>query len=251
VVLALTTFAIGVVIGFIGAGGAGVLVAVLSSVFHLQSHEAIGTAIATMCFLTLSGTISHFREGNIAPKLGFTVGFAGVVGAIIGASIGQQLSDNTLRLCSGLALWFLAALVWVRTQFVRVPVGSETIDQPESYPSPLPQSVGLGLSGGLASSLFGVGMAPFLQLGYLTIFKLPLRITVGTTMLTLIFISASGATVLATSGDVSVHHLIGAVIGMSGGSYFGAKYTRRAPKWLLRFALVAVPFIAGSLILFL
>jgi uncharacterized membrane protein YfcA len=245
-----TTFAIGVVIGFIGAGGAGILVAVLSSVFHMQSHEAIGTAIATMCFLTVSGSISHFREGNLAPRLGFTVGIAGVIGAIIGASIGQQLSDHTLRLSSGLALWGLSAMVWARTQFVRVPPPKpETVEEEISYPAPLPQSIGLGLSGGLASSLFGVGMSPFLQLGYLTVFKLPLRVTVGTTMLTLIFISASGATVLASSGDVSVHHLIGSVIGMSTGSYLGAKFTRKAPKWLLRFALVAVPFFAGTLIL--
>jgi uncharacterized membrane protein YfcA len=66
-----------------------------------------------------------------------------------------------------------------------------------------------------------------------------------------VFVSASGALVLAREGDVSAPHLIGTVIGLASGSYVGARYTRRAPREVLRAAVVAVPIIAGGMILFL
>jgi uncharacterized membrane protein YfcA len=109
----------------------------------------------------------------------------------------------------------------------------------------------LGATGGAAAAFLGVGMAPFLQLGLLSLHKLPLRQTVGTTMLALVFISASGSVAMARHGDVSVPHLIGLTIGLSTGAFLGARLTRRAPKHLLRGAVVAVPFLAGAMLLFL
>ena len=94
-------------------------------------------------------------------------------------------------------------------------------------------------------------MAPYLQLGLLTVHRLPLRQTVGTTMLTLVFISAAGGIALARHGDVSLPHLIGLTIGLASGAYIGARFTRRAPREVLRGAVVAIPFIAGAMILFL
>ena len=39
-------------------------------------------------------------------------------------------------------------------------------------------------------------------------------------------------------------------IGMTIGSYAGAKFTRRAPLWLLRSAIILTPFTAGTLLMF-
>lgn len=68
-------------------------------------------------------------------------------------------------------------------------------------------------------------------------------------MLALVFISLSGSLALARHGDVSFEHLVGVTIGMIAGSYTGAKFTRRAPVSLLRVAIVATPFIAGTLLI--
>jgi uncharacterized protein len=249
--LALTTFALGVVLGFVGAGGAGLAVALLTSVFNLSIHEAIGTALAAMFFVTISGAISHFREGNVAPRIGLTVGLSGMVGALIGANIGLEVPAETLKVAAGLALWVLAVLVWMRTRFAEQTVVAHDPSLPIHSDRQFAASIGLGVTGGAASAFFGIGMAPYLQLGLLTFLKLPLRQTVGTTMLTLVFVSASGALVLARHGDVSTNHLIGTVIGLASGSYIGARYTRRAPRAVLRAAVVTVPIIAGAILLFL
>jgi uncharacterized membrane protein YfcA len=174
-----------------------------------------------------------------------------MVGAVLGANLGQDIPEHTLKVAAGLALWVLALLVWLRTRLTEQAVVAHDPAMPVHTGRQFGMSIGLGASGGAASAFLGVGMAPFLQLGLLTLLKLPLRQTVGTTMLTLVFVSASGALVLARHGDVSGPHLIGTVIGLASGSYVGARYTRRAPRELLRAAVVAVPIIAGGMILFL
>lgn len=252
--LATVTFLIGLLIGFVGAGGAGVAVAILTTGFGLPAHTAIGTAIAAMFFVTVSGAISHLREGNVAQRLGLVVGMAGAVGAVLGADTSQAIDDRTLAMAAGLALWGLAALMWVRTRLTgSVPVTRELVWQGESLRSHREwlAGIGLGATGGAAAAFLGVGMAPFIQLGLFTVHHLPLRQTVGTTMLVLVFISASGGAALARHGDVSLPHLLGLTIGLASGAYIGARFTRRAPRRVLRSAVVAIPFIAGAMLLFL
>jgi uncharacterized membrane protein YfcA len=70
-------------------------------------------------------------------------------------------------------------------------------------------------------------------------------------MLVLVFISASGGIAMARHGDVSTPHLIGLTIGLASGAYFGAQFTRRAPRGLLRATVVIIPFVAGAMLLFL
>lgn len=235
--------------GFIGAGGAGTMLAVLSLGFGLSIHESVGTSLAAMVFVTISGAISHYRETNVSIKAGLIVGLTGMTGAILGAEFGQEIPEDVLQPLAGFALWFLAALMWVRTRIHR-PIGELAEgDDPVGTLSRWVGLVTLGLSGGAASAFFGVGMAPFIQLGLLVILGLPLRQAVGTTMLALIFISLSGSVALASHGQVSVPHLVGATVGMTAGSYVGAKLTRRAPLGVLRAAIVLTPFIAGTLLI--
>ena len=253
--LTIVTFALGLLLGFVGAGGAGLLVALLTSVFRLPVHQAIGTALAAMCFVTLSGAVSHYREGNVAPRVGLVVGLAGALGATLGANVSQRVPEATLRTLAGLALWGLAALVWFRTGVGRSASATKLepawVGEPARPPREWAASLGLGVSGGAAAAFLGVGMTPFLQLGFLTLLRLPLRQTVGTTMLTLVFISGAGGLALARHGDVSVPYLIGTTLGLASGAYLGARFTRRVRRELLRTAVVAIPFIAGAMLLFL
>ena len=251
------TLVLGLLLGFVGAGGAGLVVALLTGVFRLPIDRAIGTALAAMCFVTVAGAISHYREGNVAPRIGVVVGAAGALGAVAGADAGQGVPEATLQILAGLALWGLAGLVWFRTRFVQGATGRVAAVEPawsRELARPAREwaaSVGLGASGGAAAAFLGVGMAPFLQLGFLTVLRLPLRQTVGTTMLTLVFISGAGALALARHGDVSLPHLIGTTLGLASGAYVGARYTRRVRREVLRTAVVGIPLIAGAMLLFL
>ncbi len=250
--LAAVTFLIGLLVGFIGAGGAGVAVAILTSVFGLPVHTAIGTAVAAMLFVTIFGAFSHYREGNVDRRLGLVVGLAGAAGAVLGADTSQGVPDHLLGIAAGLALWVLAFLVWLRTRMaVAVPVDAHGTVEPARSPREWATGIGLGATGGAAAAFLGVGMAPYLQLGFLAVHHLPLRQTVGTTMWTLVFISAAGGVAMARHGDVSLPHLIGLILGLSSGAFIGARFTRRAPRRLLRATVVTIPVVAGAMLLFL
>ena len=171
-----------------------------------------------------------------------------------GPTQARRLTIETLAMSAGLALWGLAILMWLRTRLTgAIPAKRDLVwdGEPARTPREWLAGIGLGATGGAAAAFFGVGMAPFLQLGLLTVHHLPLRQTVGTTMLVLVFVSASGGAALARHGDVSVPHLLGLTIGLASGAYIGARFTRRAPRGLLRSAVVAIPFVAGTMLLFL
>lgn len=144
--LATVTFLIGILIGFIGAGGAGVMVAILTTVFGLPVHTAIGTAIVAMLFVTVSGAISHFREGNVAYRLGLVVGLAGAAGAVLGADTSQVVSERALAIAAGLALWILALLVWVRTRMtISIAEVGDDLRETEPLRTPREWAAGMGL----------------------------------------------------------------------------------------------------------
>jgi uncharacterized membrane protein YfcA len=242
-------FAVGILIGFIGAGGAGVMVTILTLVFDLPIHTAVGTALAAMLFTTISGSISHYREGNVVIGPGIVIGVGGMTGAVLGANLSQSIPEHILQPMAGAALWFLAFLVWLRMR-LRNYIKAHPDDEEYRLSAPqLASGAGAGVLGGIASSFFGVGMAPFVQLALMTVMRLPLIQALGTTMLSLAFISLTGSLALASHGDVSLIHTIGVTIGMTAGSYVGAKFTRRAPINVLRFAVVATPFVAGTLLI--
>src|SRR5690606_34597784 len=113
-------FVVGVLIGFIGAGGAGVMVSILTLVFGLSIHTAVGTALGAMLFTTVSGSYSHFREGNVVIKPGVILGLGGMVGAVAGADLSQLIPEHVLQPAAGFALWFLSFLVWFRSEERRV-----------------------------------------------------------------------------------------------------------------------------------
>ena len=69
----------GMIIGFIGIGGAGVTIALLTVGFGVPIHTALAVALSSMVFTTMSGAYSHFREGNVIPKTGAVLGISGMI----------------------------------------------------------------------------------------------------------------------------------------------------------------------------
>ena len=74
VAIIITMLVMGILLGFVGAGGAGFIIAILTLVFHIPIHVALATSLTAMAFTTLSGVISHYREGNVVLTIGGIVG---------------------------------------------------------------------------------------------------------------------------------------------------------------------------------
>lgn len=251
----LAMLGMGMVIGFVGAGGAGAMIAILTLVFQIPVHTAVGTSLASMIFTTVSGAFSHFREGNVNLKVGLTVGAAGFVGAFIGTKIATTfLSGSNLTICTASMLIASAVLVYSRLTWPDLPIFHPRGGHTETDLSGArfwPLAVAAGIANGLLSGTFGIGAAQFIQLTLLVFFGLPLFQSVGTTMLIILPMAISGGLGYLLSGFLDMMLFIQVLLGSMTGAYIGAKFTRFAPRWLLKAAMVLMPGVAGVLMLVL
>ena len=110
VAIIITMLVMGILLGFVGAGGAGFIIAILTLVFHIPIHVALATSL-TMAFTTLSGVVSHYREGNVALIIGGIVGGFGAIGSYIGSKFGSLIPAHLLH-------WFTAGMLFYRQFYV-------------------------------------------------------------------------------------------------------------------------------------
>ena len=112
--LFLSMLFMGGLIGFVGAGGSGVIITLLVVGFGVPIHQALAVALGSMAFTTLSGAISHYREREVVPLTGTVLGTGGLVGALIGAVLSNHIEAPHLSLFTGIMLLSSASLLYLR-----------------------------------------------------------------------------------------------------------------------------------------
>ncbi|MBP1966612.1 sulfite exporter TauE/SafE family protein [Paenibacillus aceris] len=245
-----TMLLMGMILGFAGTGGSGFIIGILLAVFHIPVHTALGTSIAAMVFTTLSGSVSHFREGNARLRSGLIIGTFGAGGAYAGTFVARMIAaEQLIWLTSGM-LFISGLLIWLRTS--KVFAAKEQALAEESAEIKKVRfwvlAAVTGLVTGSLSGVFGIGSTPFIQLALLILFGFPLKQAVGTTMVVILPIALFGSIGFFQAGFLDFVLLTQVVAGTMIGSYIGAKFTKRAPKLLLRTAMIMTP-IAGSLLM--
>lgn len=244
-------FGLGLLLGCIGVGGAGIVIAILTIVFRVPIHTALGTSLGAMGFTTLAGVLSHFRENNVVVKCGLAVGVFGAVGASLGVKLATLLPAYALTQLTGCMMFFSAILLCIRMFFYP----SGTFSKMENYFVRKGfkfwiASSGVGLGAGILSGAFGIGAAPFIQLGLLIFFGLSLPEVAGTTMLVTFPIALTGGFGYLTAGYLDLKLFIIVIFGLSGGTYIGAKFTRRLHPSILKIVMITIPIIGGLLLVF-
>ena len=239
---------LGAVIGFVGAGGAGVMITLLTVGFNVPIHTALGTSLAAMAFTTLSGSYSHFREGNVLRRLGLAMGLFGAVGAFCGALISSSLHTEVLTPLTAAALLLSALLIHLRIFHPQSPIFRQRFFTPKGGRFWLLAGL-TGMVNGLISGACGIGAASFIQLSLLLVFNVPLYQTVGTTMLIILPIALMGGAGFLSAGHLEPLLFVQVLLGQVTGAFFGAKLTRLAPQILLKVAMVALPAAGGIILL--
>jgi len=237
---------LGAILGFIGAGGAGFIIAILTLVFKIPIHTAVATSLTAMAFTSLSGALSHYKEGNISIKSGLLVGVFGAIGAYEGSKLAAFIPGEDLHYFTGGMLFLSAALLVFRLFFLK------SKDKSESHSSlsvMVAKTAILGLITGILSGAFGIGSTPFIQLGLLAFLGLSLRQSVGTTMLVIVPIAIGGGVGYTAEGLLNITLLVQVLLGTMAGAYIGAKFTNLVPKIVLKSAMVLTPALSGLLLM--
>ena len=246
--IVLTMFVLGVLLGFVGAGGSGFIIAILTVIFGFPIHVALGTSLAAMVFTTLSGAYSHFRQGNISIKTGLIVGGFGSVASYFGSKLAGLIPIHSMHWLTAGMLFLSAVILVVRLFIVRKIKANDQKETPSNLVL-VKKAALVGLITGLLSGTFGIGAAPFIQIGLLLILGLTLKQSVGTTMLVILPIALAGGVGYYFQGYLNFPLLIEVVAGTMIGSYVGAKFTDLAPQPVLKSAMVLTPILAGAILL--
>jgi uncharacterized protein len=112
---AIPPFAIGTFVGFLsgimGVGGGFILVPAMIYVLRMPTSVAVGTSLFQIVFVASATTILHASENqSVDIVLALLLMIGGVIGAQLGAIVGQKLNGAQLRI----ALAALVLLVCVR-----------------------------------------------------------------------------------------------------------------------------------------
>jgi len=240
--LFLAMLILGAVIGFVGGGGAGVTIALLTVGFDVPTHTALAVALAAMSFTMLSGTVSHLREGNVMVKTGAILGAGGLAGAFFGAEFSSALKGELLHYMTAIMLLLSALAIYVKLYHENFlnryfPVRKEPLAGRKLYV----YGIICGAVNGFISGAFGIGAAMFIQLTLMFVFGVPVFQAIGTCMMIVLPISISGSLAYLFNGYLDWKIFVQTMLGLTAGAFIGAKFTRVAPRSLLRAMMVALP----------
>ena len=103
---------IGIICGFIGAGGGMMMLMILTSVMGYELKTAVGTSVFIMTFTALTGAVSHFAIGGMPNVLTWVlcVVFT-LLWARIAAVFANKAQPKTLNRATGVVLVVLGAVI--------------------------------------------------------------------------------------------------------------------------------------------
>lgn len=102
---------VGVTSAVLGVGGGVIMVPLMVMGFGYGQHIAEGTSLAVIIPTALTGAIAHARNGYTDWSAGWRLGFASILGSLVGASVALSLGPTTLGRMFGLMLLIVAVLM--------------------------------------------------------------------------------------------------------------------------------------------
>jgi uncharacterized membrane protein YfcA len=107
---------IGLICGFVGAGGGMMMLFVLTSILDYDIKKAVGTSVFVMSFTALTGAISHFSLGGMPDVFTWVLCIVfTLLWAKIAAIFANKVSPKTLNRVIGIILSTLGIVMFVFT----------------------------------------------------------------------------------------------------------------------------------------
>ncbi|MCK8787374.1 sulfite exporter TauE/SafE family protein [Roseomonas sp. NAR14] len=187
---------VGFVLGLIGGGGSVVATPLLLYAVGLSPHVALGTGALAVSANALVNFAGHARAGNVRWNVAGIFSVAGVLGALLGSTLGKAVDGQRL------VLLFAAMMVVIGIAMLRPRRGGGQAG-PIALTAPMVLRIGgVGLGVGLLSGFFGIGGGFLIVPGLILATGMPMIHAVGTSLL------AVGAFGLATALNYAASGLV-------------------------------------------
>ena len=85
------------IISGLGMGGGTILILLLTTFQGMEQHIAQATNLIFFVPTSIAAIIIHLKNKNIDKKVAMVVGFLGIIGAIIGAIVANNIDSKNLK----------------------------------------------------------------------------------------------------------------------------------------------------------
>lgn len=207
---------VGFTLGIIGGGGSIVATPLLLYVVGLSPHLAIGTGALAVSANAFVNFASHAKAGNVRWKAAAMFAGTGVIGALIGSTVGKAFDGQRLILLFAIMMMAIGLLM------LRPRRGGGTKLAPMTGAMSA-RILGIGLCVGLLSGFFGIGGGFLIVPGLILATGMPMINAIGTSLLAVGVFGLATALNYASSGFVdwlvAAEFITGGIIG----GWFGMK----------------------------
>jgi uncharacterized protein len=242
---------VGFVVGLTGMGGGALMTPILVLLFGINPLAAVSSDIvASMVMKPIGGGV-HWKRGTVNRGLVKWLVIGSVPSAFLGVVLLKQLGvgaelQGRVKLALGAALLIVAVGLVIRPWLSKRRSGDSQLPL---VVKPL-WTVVIGITGGLVVGLTSVGSGSLMIILLLMLYpRLNLKELVGTDLVQAVPLVTSAALGHLLYGDFQLG-LTGAIlIGSIPGVFLGARFSSRAPDYVIRPALIVVLFVSAAKLL--
>lgn len=252
-------FVLSMLAGWLGAlsglGGGVVIVPVLTILFHVDIHYAIGASLVSVIATSSGAAAAYVREGFSNVRIGMFLEVATTAGALVGAWLTAKVSTHAIGTVFGIVLLYSAYMSLKKkkahgtarsnrmAERLQLYGTFPTANGPEDYVARrVPAGFGLMFTAGTLSGLLGIGSGAVKVLAMDQAMDLPFKVSTTTSNFMIGVTAAASAGIYLSRGYIVPALAMPVMLGVLAGSLVGSRLLVKAPVPALRavFSLVIV-----------
>ncbi|MBI4921302.1 MAG: sulfite exporter TauE/SafE family protein [Devosia nanyangense] len=229
---------VGFTLGLFGGGGSILAVPLMVYLVGVPSaHLAIGTSALAVAANAATNLITHARKGNVRWRCAGIYSAAGVVGALLGSTLGKALDGEKLLFLFALLMIVVGVMMLWKRNMESNPAAACTIEN-------APKTIGFGAATGAFSGFFGIGGGFLIVPGLIAATGMPILAAIGSSLVAVTAFGVTTALNYAWSGLVdwplAAVFVAGGGLGGIGGALVAGRMASR--RGLLNSAFAAMIF---------
>ena len=242
VILCLSSMGAGLLGALSGLGGGVVIVPLLTIVFHVDIHYAIGASLVSVIATSSGAAAAYVREGFSNIRVGMFLEIATTLGALFGAWLTTEAPTDAIGLVFGIVLLYsaYASLKEKHEVISAVPdpkamalklKGTLPLGDGQEQPyvaQRVPVGFGLMWLAGVLSGLLGIGSGAVKVLAMDQAMRLPFKVSTTTSNFMIGVTAAASAGLYLRSGYLAPGLVMPVMLGVLVGSLVGSKLLVRA-----------------------
>lgn len=263
VILLLGAYAAGLLGSLTGLGGGVVVIPLLTLVFHVDFHYAIGAALIASISTSSGSASAYVKEGMTNIRLGMFLEIATTIGAVGGALIALWTPTNAIAIIYGVVLIFTAVMQQRRITDHEGVVGSRLAQKLKLFGTYPVKEGGVKsyqltnvfggfftmIAAGVLSGLLGIGSGVLKVVAMDCFMKVPFKVSTTTSNFMIGVTAVTSAVVYLQRGYIEPGIAFPVMIGVIFGAITGAKLLKRMKvKVLKRIFAVAILLVAIDMI---